>query len=80
MDINNFFGIAIVGVLASVIIEAVTRLAATRPLASKLVAIAVSVALGTGYYFAQQTAWWPTVITILGIASAVYALFFKKSE
>ncbi len=79
MNIQDFLGIAIVGVAASVVIEYVTRLAGTRPLMSKAVAVGVSVVLGTAYYFVQQTSWWPTVLTVLAFASTVYALFFNKN-
>ena len=80
MEITHFFEICIIGVVASLIIEAVTRIAATKPFASKLVAVVACIILGTGYYFAVQTPWWPTVISILGISSAVYALFFNKNK
>lgn len=79
MDVNQFIGIGIVGIVASLIIEAITRLSATNPLTSKFVAVGVSLVLGTGYYFAAQTIWWPTVVAVLAVASTVYSLFFNKN-
>ena len=80
MNIQDFLAISIVGVAASLAIEAITRLSATRPLGSKFVAVGVSIVLGTAYYFAAQTAWWPTVLTVLASASTVYSLFLNKNS
>ena len=79
MDITTFLAIGIVGVVASLIIEAITRYANTKPLTSKVIAVAVALVLGTGYYFASQATWWTTVLSVLGVASTVYALFFNKN-
>ena len=77
---ENFLSISIIGVIVSGIIELVTRIADTRPLVSKFVAVGVSLVIGTGYYFLSSAVWFPTVLTILAIASAVHALFLTKNK
>ena len=80
MDIQDFLGIGIVGVLASVLIEAITKYAGTKPLAAKLLSVGVALVFGTAYFFVRQTVWFPTVLGILAISSTVYALFFNKNR
>lgn len=80
-DITNFVTSSlIIGVIASLIIEGITRIAATKPTVSKIVSVAVCLVLGTGYYFAAQTEWWPTVVAVLAVASGVYAFLFNRSS
>lgn len=72
--------IAIVGILCSLAIEALTRLLSSKPLLSKFVSVIFCMVVATGYYFASQAPWWPTFIGILGMASLVYAIFFNSNK
>lgn len=80
MDIQEFLGIGIVGVAASVLIEVITRYAGSKPLTAKVLSVGVALVLGTAYFFVRQTVWFPTVLGILAISSTVYALFFNKNK
>ena len=70
---------AVIGILCSLAIEALTRLLATKPLASKFVSVTFCIVVATLYYFASQAPWWPTFLVILSMASLVYALFFNSN-
>lgn len=80
MEINDFLGIGIIGAVASVIIEVLKRKTGTAPIGSKFTAIIVSVVLGTLYFYVRNTPWFPTVVSVLGAASTIYALFFPKNS
>ena len=80
MEITDFIAIPIVGIVVSAIVEGITRLAETEPLASKFVAIGVSLIAGIGYYFAQGTSWWASAILILGTASAFWSIFLTSNK
>jgi len=75
--LTDFSTIAILGVAASLVIELITRIFGTDTLASRLVTLVVAVVIATGYVLLSTALWWPTFITILGVASAVYAFFLK---
>jgi hypothetical protein len=80
MELTDLIAIPIVGVVVSALIELITRMAATKPLASKFVAIGASLVAGIIYYFARGTAWFASFILILGTASAFYALFLTPNK
>lgn len=75
---DQFLQIGIVGVVASIIVEAVTRKFGTSSFAGKLIAVAVSVVMGVFYVLLAGTPIFQTIVAILASASAVYALFFKR--
>ena len=79
MNVSDFLNIGIIGIIASFVVEMITRYSASKPLTSKLIAIGVSLVLGLAYFFASQTAWWTDVLSVLGVASTVYAIFFNKN-
>jgi biotin transporter BioY len=76
--INDFLGIAIVGAIVSALIEWVTRKWGTTSLASKAVAIVISIIVGGFYTYFSGTVWWTTIIGVLAAASTVWALFIPK--
>lgn len=75
---EDFLGIGIVGVAASLIIEAINLKLGVTSVRAKVLTLAVAIALGTFYFLARDTAWWMTVLGVLGAASTVYAFFLKK--
>jgi len=80
MNLNDFLGIAIIGVVLSLFMQAIkdsTRLSVTG---KKLVTVILALVLGTLYFFASQTAWWQSFLGILGVASTFYALFLKGTD
>ena len=80
MQLNDFIAIPIVGIVVSAITEGITRLAQTKPLASKFIAAGVSLVAGIGYFFANGTAWWAGFILILGTASAFWSIFLTSNK
>ncbi|MDE2105251.1 MAG: hypothetical protein KGL39_48950 [Patescibacteria group bacterium] len=79
MDIQTFLAIGIVGVVCSLIVEAITRYFSTKPLTSKLVSAVTCLVIGTGFYFASHATWWATVLGVLAAASTVYAFVFNSN-
>ena len=78
MEISELLSIGIVGVVLSLIIELITKKLGSKKLLSKAITIAASLIVAGLYVWARSTAYWGTVVIVLGSASAVYALFIKK--
>ncbi len=76
MDIGNFLGIGIVGAGLSIFMEWVKNKYGPTSGATKALVLTLSLVLGIVYVSLSTTAIFPTVLTILGAASTVYALFF----
>jgi hypothetical protein len=74
----NIFEIAIVGVVASLLMETIQKAFGTGTLASKSIMVGISLVFGTVYVMARDSGWWEAFITILGVASTVYAFILKK--
>lgn len=79
MEVNEFLSIAVVGGLLSLVIEWVTNKYETRPNASKAITLLLAIVVGGVYVWLRSTAFFPTVIMVLGSASIVYSFFIKKS-
>lgn len=78
---DDFTGIAIVGILGSVITEWISETFGVDSTKAKVAAILVSLVGGTIYYFAKDASWWTSVIGALAASSTTYAFIFnKKSE
>lgn len=80
MNINDFLGIAIVGVILSVAVQAIKDSTQLNALGKKSLTIALAVLLGSAYYFAAQTVWWQTVLGVLAAASTFYSFFLKGTD
>lgn len=79
-NINDFLGIAIVGVALSFVIEMIQAKYKVGSRATKGLTIALSILVGAGYYFIQSTAWYEPMLGILAAASTTYALLFKGAS
>jgi hypothetical protein len=75
---DNFLSILIVGILASLLIEAINKVWGLNSPKAKVVTIGVSIVFGGLYYFLKDTIWWQTILGVLGTASTIYAFFLKK--
>ena len=75
---SNFIGIAIVGVIASLIIEFINRAFTTDSTMSKAVTVGISIIIGVIYFFLSNTVIWQPILGILATASTVYAFFLKS--
>lgn len=80
ININEFLAIAVVGGLLSVIFEFINSSYPSNPFKTKLLVIGLSLAVGAFYVWLRSTPYFATVLTILGAASTVYALFFNKKS
>ena len=79
MNVSDFLTIGIVGVLLSAVFQGIKQYLPTSSVGNK-VAVAVAALLVAGIYvWLRQTVYWETVVLVLGVASAVYANFFKSN-
>ena len=77
MELQQIFNLAIVGGAVSYFLEYLPK--KFGALNSKIVTIAVCLAVGTIYALFSETTWFATVLTVLASASTVYALLLKKN-
>lgn len=79
MNIGDFSGIIILGVGASILVQFIKNTFGTESNKTKAVLVGLSILLGSLYYVIQLNEnLLQIIITILGIASAVYSFFIKK--
>lgn len=82
MEISNaleqFLQIGIVGTALSVVIQIIKEKWGTESDTTRGIAILLSIALGTGYYFLVGTPFWLPIVGILGAATTFHSLFLKK--
>jgi hypothetical protein len=77
-NVTDFVGVGIVGVVLSLVIEWAKTKFGTETNTTKAITIGLSVVVGLVYVYFRTTTWWTTILTILGVASTVYALVLKK--
>lgn len=70
--------IAILGVIASLITEFIKKKSETNSLQAKLLAIMISMIVGSAYVLAKDTPFWPVIMSVLAISSTVYGLIIKQ--
>lgn len=80
MSISEFLAIGIVGAAMSVVFEIINSRYASNPNKTKFLVILLSLIVGALYVWVRTTPYFVTVVTILGAASTVYALFFNKKS
>ena len=79
MEITEFITTyAIVGVFLSAILEVISRKFGAGGTRMKMITVIFSLGVGGLFVWLQSTPFFPTVLTILASASAVYAFFFNK--
>jgi hypothetical protein len=80
MNIQDFAGIAIIGVGASIIMSYIKAKFGTSSNVSKAIIVLISIVSGIIFYIlTQNEALYQIVITILGIASTFYSFFLKNN-
>lgn len=77
---EQFLNIFIVGAFLSILIQAVKDKLGVNSLGVKIFTIALSLVVGLVYNYLEQTGLLVTVVGILGNASLIYALLFKKDN
>lgn len=80
MDLTDFGSIAIVGVIASIVIQAIKKVAGTSNLGNKVLTVAISVIFGAGYYLLKDTSIWTSIVGVLTVSSTVYAFFINNPQ
>ena len=73
---DDFLGIALVGVVLSIAFEFIQRRFEMGSTASKTAIVALSVVVGGGYYFVRETSLYEPILGVLASASTVYAFVF----
>ena len=78
MEINDFLGIAIVGVIMSLLIEGIKQKLGDNTFPSRVVIVAAAIVVGGLYVWIRQTIWWSTILGVLAAASTFYGFFIAK--
>lgn len=78
MDIQEFLGIAVIGTLLSLLVQALKNKLGTTSIATKLLTVVLAIVVGGLYVWLRSTPVFQTVLTVLTVASTVYALFIKE--
>jgi hypothetical protein len=78
MEITDFLGITVVGILLSLAVQLLKEKWPAKPVVVKLLTLTFSVLVGGAYWFLRDTPIWPTIIGVLTTASAVWALLLKN--
>jgi len=78
MQIQDFFGILIVGVLVSLVVDWAKAKFGVQSLKTKLLVVGLSILTGGFYFLFRETPWFQSMVGVLTSASAVYALILKK--
>ena len=68
----------LLGVVVSIIVEAIKRYSGSNKIATYLILLVVSVAGATGYYYLAHSAYWATIGQILVIAAAFHNLVIRQ--
>lgn len=77
MDIQTFLQIGIVGAALSGFVQLIKEKYGTQGFGTKIITVVLALLFSTAFVFLKDTAFWPTIITILGTASTIYALVIK---
>lgn len=80
MQINDFLGIAIVGVIISFLVEVIKARYSTKPNTSKALTIGLALGLGISYAVIRETPYYQPVLGALAASSAVWALILRSTE
>jgi Na+-transporting NADH:ubiquinone oxidoreductase subunit NqrB len=78
MNLTDFTSIAIVGVVFSLALQWVKGKFGVDTNGTKIATVILALVIGTVYVWIQGTAYFQTILTVLGSASTFYALFLRK--
>lgn len=78
MNVQDFYAIAVVGVLFSICLQALKSKLGVDSNGTKIATVCLALIVGGVYVWIQNTPYFQTVLTVLGAASAFYALFLKS--
>lgn len=78
MEISAFLSIAMVGAILSFVVDFLKVKLRTTPAGSKALVAIFSIVIAGLFWWLQSTPYLQTVLTVLGMASTVYAFFLKR--
>lgn len=78
MEIQDFSQLLIVGSAISLSIQYVKNRWGTKSQMTKALTLGLAVVVGGAYVLLRDTSLWQTILQILIVSSAFYALFLKK--
>lgn len=76
---NDFIGIAIVGVIISFLVEVIKARYSSKPFTSKALTIGLALVFGISYAVIRDTSYYQPVLGALAAASAVWALILRQA-
>ena len=78
MEIQDFSQLLVVGTAVSLLINYIKNKFGTETMATKALTLALAVVVGGAYVYLRDTSLWQTILQVLVVSSAFYALFLKK--
>ena len=78
MEIQDFSQLLVVGTAVSLLINYIKNKFVTETMATKALTLALAVVVGGAYVYLRDTSLWQTILQVLVVSSAFYALFLKK--
>lgn len=70
--------LAIIGTIVSLIIQGIKKFAGTSEYITLALTVGVSLLGGAAYFYAKDTAFWPTFVQILSFAGAAYSYLVSR--
>lgn len=77
MQSFDLASIGILGTVISLLVQGLKVKYGVESVKTKLLVALLAVAVGTLYVLLSGSAWWGTVIGILGVSQTIYALFLR---
>lgn len=78
MEIQDFSQLLVVGTATSLLINYLKNRFGTETNTTKALTLLLAVIVGGAYVYLRDTNAWQTIIQVLVVSSAVYALFLRK--
>lgn len=77
MDITSYI---VIGAVVSLIVQVIKNKYGTNTTGTLVSVMGISLVAGTAYYFIKDTAYFQTVLSILGFAGAIYTYILRRFE
>lgn len=77
-ELQQFLQIGIVGTALSFLVQYIKNKFGTDSDTTRIITVALSIALGASYWLLVDTSIWLPVVGILGSATTIYSLFIRK--
>lgn len=70
----------ILGVIVSVLTQALKRWFGTEPFTTQVVVLVLSLVAGIAYTLLYHSPWWSSIVTVLATAGATHNFILRKFE